>query len=256
MIIAVWLAFAAPATKPVPAQTSCKACHKTNAWENVSFAHEKTGFPLKAAHAKLQCIDCHTRGLDQPLTQACSSCHRDVHAGSLGTHCESCHEQDTFRSAMQADAHRRSVFPLIGKHAVIPCEQCHGPMRERVFSRAPARCIDCHRVDYEAASVDHVTAGFSTECRTCHSVSRFSPANFPAHDQCFSLSGPPHQGIPCKSCHSSIPGTTVSGSCGTGTASCTACHAHPCSRTDGQHKQVPGYQCNDRSCYECHRFSR
>jgi hypothetical protein len=245
------------ATPPVP--TECAACHKTSAWEHVTFAHDKTGFPLKGAHAKLPCGECHTRGLEQPLTQACATCHKDPHAGTLGTFCESCHEQETFRSAFSADAHRKSNFPLIGKHAVIPCEQCHGPQRERIFSRAPARCIDCHRADYEGTAgtgVDHQAAGFPTECRQCHSVSRFQPALFLAHDRCFLVTGPPHAGIPCKTCHTSVPGTTVSGTCSTGTAACTACHAHPCSTTNEQHKAVPGYQCNDRSCYECHRLSR
>lgn len=251
MILAILLA----ATPP----TNCAGCHKTNGWENVSFAHEKTGFALKGAHAKLLCGECHTKGLEQPLTQACSSCHKDVHAGTLGTHCESCHEQDTFRSAFAADAHRKSNFPLIGKHAVLPCEQCHGPRRERIFSRAPARCIDCHRNEYEQTTglgIDHEAAGFGTECRQCHSVSRFAPALFAAHDRCFQVTGGPHMGVPCKTCHTTFPGTTVSGTCSTGTAACTACHAHPCSQTNQLHTSVPGYQCSDRRCYECHRFSR
>jgi hypothetical protein len=244
---------------PPTDQTDCGACHKTNDWRSVTFAHERTGFPLRGFHAKATCSDCHTRGLDTRITQACSSCHKDPHAGTLGMHCESCHDEESFRSAFSADAHRRSNFPLTGKHAVIPCEQCHGASRERTFSRVAAQCVACHQADYDATAtrtIDHAAAGYSLECRTCHGVSRFTPAVFPEHDRCFQFAGTPHAGFACRDCHTSLTGQMATGLCSTGTAACSACHTHDCSITDVQHQKVPGYQCKDRKCYECHRFSR
>lgn len=237
----------------------CGACHKATGWTAVSFRHEATGFPLRFEHTKVGCDACHTLGVDAPLEPACSSCHKDPHTGTLGMHCESCHDEQSFRAAFTADAHRRSNFPLIGKHALIPCEQCHGPARERIFTRAALACVDCHQQDYEATavrSVDHAAAGFSLECRQCHGTWRFTPALFAAHDLCFQLAGNVHTGIVCRDCHTSLSGADVSGACATQTAACSACHTHDCARTDAQHASVAGYQCKDRKCYECHRFSR
>jgi hypothetical protein len=44
--------------------------------------------------------------------------------------------------------------------------------------------------------------------------------------------------------------------CATGTAACTTCHEHECSRLDGLHRNRPGaegYQCKDGKCRDCHR---
>ena len=249
----------AAAPKSAPPAASCADCHKTSDWRSVTFAHEKTGFPLAGVHQKLSCSDCHVRGIDTPLAAACASCHKDPHAGTLGMHCESCHDDQSFRSTFTADAHRRANFPLTGKHAVIPCEQCHGPARERVFSRTAVACVECHQLDYDntaARTIDHAAAGYALECRQCHGVARFSPALFPEHDRCFQLLGSVHGATACRQCHSALAGATPSGTCATNTAACSGCHTHACARTDAQHRSVPGYQCKDRKCYECHQFSR
>ena len=83
----------------------------------------------------------------------------------------------------------------------------------------------------------------------------FSPARYPEHDACFELSGGPHAAMRCGSCHASVTHLVASGACMTNNATCTGCHEHSCARTDRRHAQVPGYQCKDRKCYECHRFS-
>ena len=241
------------------AATNCAACHVETGWTQIRFDHERTGFPLEEAHARLGCRACHQRDFRARVPDSCSGCHRDRHAGELGLHCEGCHDENSWRNTLFGpDTHRFTSFPLTGKHAVIPCRECHGDLRDMTFSRAPVPCVGCHRVDYEAArsrSVDHVAAGFDTACQTCHSTWRFSPARFEAHDLCFLVSTGPHRAIPCAQCHTTVTGLALSGSCATGTSRCVGCHAHECARSDQQHQNVMGYSCADRKCYECHQRS-
>ena len=91
---------------------ACQSCHPDHRgldfvmidWEGDKnkFDHRKTGWPLKGAHAKSKCDDCHQRRMmvdasirklldNQPkrttmlgLPQRCDSCHFDEHRGQLG----------------------------------------------------------------------------------------------------------------------------------------------------------------------------
>lgn len=238
-------------------ETHCVACHTTNGWEDVRFAHERTGFPLDGAHRKVACKACHATGFAKPVPDRCAGCHRDVHAQEFGLHCEGCHDEASWRTTFTADAHRRTNFPLTGRHALIPCVECHRNVRDRSFARTAIDCGSCHLADYQRTamgSIDHAAAGFPMSCQQCHLPWRWSPASFPQHDQCFSIDRGPHAGIRCLSCHTAIAGFQATGQCATNTAACTSCHTHDCSRTDAIHQSVPGYQCKDRKCYECHRF--
>jgi hypothetical protein len=226
---------------------------------HVRFAHERTGFVLKGPHAEAECVECHAERYAGTPT-SCAACHQDVHRGQLGQRCESCHDEDRGWSApaFDADAHRRTAFPLTGRHAMIPCEECHLDRRDRSFGRATVDCYACHAGDYArtaALGVDHMAAGFSTNCRECHDFWRFKPARMPQHDACFQLTGGPHLGIACESCHSPLPNPLRLASCNSGTETCTSCHEHIASRTDPLHTSVTGYQFKDRKCYECHRFA-
>jgi hypothetical protein len=261
LLLAVLLAAAVAAKRPpevrhAPVPTRCAACHVVASWAQVRFNHDPTGFPLHGAHQEVRCRDCHPRDFAVKVADSCSGCHRDRHAGELGLRCEGCHDDVSWRPLFQADAHRRGNFPLIGKHALIPCQECHGNLRDATFSRAPLECVSCHRADYQRAaltSVDHVAAGFGTDCRSCHDSARFTGARFDGHDPCFPISAGSHRGIACLKCHTSLSSFTVSGACNTRTATCASCHTHDCARSDRQHEGVMGYECRDRKCYECHR---
>ncbi len=240
-------------------KTRCEACHSSESWLEAKFDHSRTGFDLKGQHARAMCQQCHTTGFEKATPRQCAGCHLDVHQGQLGKRCEGCHDESNWRTKFSADAHRTGNFPLSGRHALIPCQQCHLDERDRTFSRATQDCAGCHQQDYQRTaltSMNHQAAGFSTDCRSCHQPFGFSPARFPQHDDCFQISGGPHGAIRCLDCHSTMPSLTTGATCQTGTAACTRCHTHSCDRTDGRHKSVPGYQCKDRKCYECHRFSK
>jgi len=235
--------------------THCAACHIVEGWEKVRFNHDPTGFPLRGNHVDVTCGGCHKKDFETPIADTCAGCHRDRHAGELGMHCEGCHDEKSWRPLFNAEAHRRTNFPLVGKHALIPCTECHGNVRDRTFAHAAVRCDACHEADFlrtALTSIDHAANNFSRECQTCHDTLRFFPATVRAHDGCFRISGGPHQGIRCLGCHTSLPTSAFNGTCTTGTFTCAECHTHACARSDLQHKNVLGYACADPKCYECH----
>jgi hypothetical protein len=245
-------------TKPTPSsapETRCAPCHIVGGWGLVKFNHDKTGFPLLGAHQVVACKSCHPKDFRQRVPDTCRGCHRDVHAGELGFHCEGCHQEKNWESSFNADAHRRTNFPLVGAHANIPCQECHGNVRDRAFFRVAVDCLGCHQADYQrtvGGNVDHVALGFNTQCLQCHDLWRFSPARLSAHDRCFQITGGVHQGIRCLTCHTTVAGSMFTGACATGTAACTNCHTHACPKSDVQHPNVPGYGCADQKCYQCH----
>jgi hypothetical protein len=250
---------AAPPLRPSPppppsheGETRCAVCHTTEGWRGARFPHDKTGFPLAGQHARTSCKACHPISLREATGSECATCHRDPHGGISGRRCGSCHDAESWRATFDANAHRRTNFPLQGRHALIPCEECHGDRRDRAFSRPTVQCAVCHQADYDRTAgggVDHAVLGFSTSCRDCHTWWRFAPAYLPAHEACFAIANGVHSGIRCLACHTTLAGASMNGQCNTGTASCTRCH--DC----GNHPAVPGFQCTNRKCYECHRFA-
>jgi hypothetical protein len=245
------------AAPPTATAAKCASCHVESSWSPAKFDHQRTGFPLRDVHARIACVSCHAQDFKTRIADTCSGCHRDRHRGELGLHCEGCHDEKSWKDSLFGpDTHRRTSFPLSGKHAVIPCRECHGDLRDMTFSRAPVACIGCHKGDYDATalrSIDHVAARFDVNCQTCHTTWRFSPARFPAHDVCFVLSSGPHRPFRCTQCHSSVVGAPVTGACNSGTSRCISCHTHECARSDQLHANVMGYSCTDRKCFECHQ---
>lgn len=259
VMLALLAAAAAPRSAAAHAggDTRCSACHSTSAWRPVTFDHSRTGFPLEGRHLSASCDACHRTGdFRTPIATSCAVCHRDVHTGEFGTRCGSCHDARDWASRFDASAHQRTGFPLTGRHAAIPCEECHLEQRDHRFTRATVGCYACHQADYArtaGTTIDHARAGFGTDCKSCHFTSRFKGALFAAHRACFQIDSGPHAGIACLQCHTSLGTTTVTGACATNTAACTRCHA--CSAVQGNHAQVAGFQCKDRKCYECHAFT-
>jgi len=237
-------------------ETRCGTCHTAEDWKQVSFTHERTGFPLTGRHQVVTCQACHAGGrFEQPVAKACSACHRDVHAGRMGARCDRCHDTGSWKEAsFGPEAHRRTAFPLTGRHAVIPCEQCHGDRRDRAFARPTTACIACHQSNYDATATSSIPhAGtFPTDCRGCHSTWRFSPGTWKAHDACFQISAGTHAGIGCKTCHTfglpPIPSGPLTCTA-TPPANCMGCH------DPAEHPSVPGFAPSNQRCYECHRFS-
>lgn len=242
-----------------PQTTACAACHSPTSWSETRFNHQKTGFPLLGRHATTGCKACHPVDFQRSVPATCSGCHLDVHGGELGGRCEGCHDSLGWKSRFPADAHRLTGFPLVGRHAALPCGECHFTEAAGRFSRAATPCVACHQQDYDAtagSSLDHAASGFSTLCEQCHQAWTFRGARFPGHDACFVISQGEHAGLACAQCHSGFPRGLTPGSCSTGTAICTSCHQHECAKSDPQHQGVLGYRCQDRRCAECHQQGR
>jgi hypothetical protein len=237
-------------------ETKCAACHTAEGWQKVRFDHARTGFALAGAHQQAACRACHGGDFATAQPTSCSGCHQDPHAGDRGPSCAGCHDERSWAPLFTADAHRRTNFPLTGRHALLPCTECHQETRDRTFTRSTKACFDCHSADYArtaGGAVDHAAANFPQTCRACHDPFHWKPARFAQHDHCFQLSVGKHAGIACLDCHSSLAGARPDGTCSTGTAKCQRCHA--CADVTPKHPPNIGFQCADLKCYQCHRFS-
>jgi hypothetical protein len=209
----------------------CDSCHRTSGWEKMVFDHDaKTDFLLRGRHDELLCSACHRGDLDEEeLGTQCQDCHKpdDVHAGKLGEQCGSCHNESGWAGQLRFD-HDLTNFPLIGLHAVTPCEECH---LSALFTDAPGDCNTCHQDD------DVHRQRLGPNCEACHNPNAWSLWEFD-HDAGtdFRLDGG-HQGIDCHACHKQPARRRISL-----TTSCDGCH-----RQDDIHDGQFG-----RHCERCH----
>jgi hypothetical protein len=115
-------------------QSQCRACHSEHLGRAgdivklsiAQFNHELTEFPLTGSHASLVCGNCHTAGKAYRKTgTACIDCHQkeEPHGGKLGRDCASCHGATRWRE-VHFD-HSKTHYPLLDKHAEVPCAGCH-----------------------------------------------------------------------------------------------------------------------------------
>jgi hypothetical protein len=142
----------------------CEACHSVESWTDLpAFDHSKTHFPLRGAHAKAQCEQCHKpAGPDGKLTETsftltstdCVSCHQDVHAGQFANggkaqSCDNCHNTEHWKPSI-FNHDTQSDFSLKGAHEKVACASCHTKTRiidgKRVviYKETPRECSDCH----------------------------------------------------------------------------------------------------------------
>ena len=192
--------------------TNCSSCHTTSSWGTATFDHASTGFPLNGGHAGAACAGCHGRNnaVRHP-SRACYSCHaaKDVHKGSNGTNCGSCHSAAGWKQ-VNFDHDRMTQFPLRGVHRRTTCNACH-KQPPRVAS-PPVTCFGCHAAD------DTHKGGNGQDCGRCHAATGWKAVNFNHNTMTdFPLRGK-HALAKCEACHVR-PANEVqlSGECG-------ACH--------------------------------
>ncbi len=172
----------------------CEDCHSPKGWRDAAFNHDETDFPLLFSHEDLACKACHKgtvskedRGTD------CYSCHRkdDVHNGQEGKVCDKCHNEKAWGDEVFFD-HDLTRFPLIGLHAVTPCEECH---LGATFRETALDCVTCHKAD------DEHEEKLGPFCGGCHNPNAWSLWSFDHNRQTdFELDGA-HEGLSCDSCH-------------------------------------------------------
>ncbi len=158
---------------------SCNKCHSTDSWQfdlkNYSFDHSRTKFPLRGQHSVTGCKDCHPTLVFSEAKSSCIDCHNDVHQSTVGPDCSRCHTPVSWLVSNITSLHQMSRFPLLGAHRTADCVQCHKSENPVRFDVLGINCIDCHRNTFlSAKNPDHLQAGFSEDCSSCHLVSAFT----------------------------------------------------------------------------------
>ena len=234
----------------------CESCHGTESWTNRQEffrVHNRTRFPLLAAHARLDCEACH--GGQQPqqfvgTSTECVSCHQADYDGAkdpnhralrLSRECTQCHSIAS--SSWEGGAFGSSfphpeTFPLTGAHGSLGCDRCHASG----FSGTSRQCVSCHRADFDGASdPNHKAGGFSTECQSCHNDRGWTPATFDHGLSGFPLTGA-HSRVDCGSCHE---GGRFSGT----PSNCVACHRRDYDNASNPNHRNAGFP---EGCQACH----
>jgi len=149
--------------------------------------------------------------------------------------CDLCHTTAAWQPA--TFDHNKTLFPLTGFHRTVLCSSCH---LNTDYKATPTDCYSCHKASYLAAmNPNHIGAGFSTACETCHNTTSWARALFN-----HTWDPLPHHNAQCTDCHID-PSNYVVFSC---TANC-----HGKTNTDGRHRGVRAYIYSPISCMTCHQ---
>jgi hypothetical protein len=204
----------------------CQTCHTETRWKKVIFNHDRdTHFALRDSHRSVKCEACHSGPLhDKKPPSTCNGCHarKDVHRGTLGKRCESCHLETRWK-ATRFDHAKNTDYPLLGMHAKVQCKACHadGTFRKKLKTE----CVSCHRKD------DVHSGQQGARCEGCHSESSWKTARFDHSTARFALLGS-HQKVVCTECHTTMRFRDAP-------RACVSCH-----RKDDAHKGRLGATCN------------
>lgn len=208
----------------------CESCHTERDWRQITFDHTRhTRYPLRGKHGEVKCSACHTGNLyQQKLDTTCYACHRkdDKHKGQEGNRCEQCHDERSWTKA--AFDHGLARFPLLGKHAQVPCKNCH---ETPAFKDAPSKCSACHQKD------DAHKRRLGAACEQCHNARNWKQWDFDHNRRTrFVLDGG-HERLACHACHKrpAAERPTLS-------STCVSCH-------DGDDVHAGAF---GRQCEQCH----
>ncbi len=221
----------------------CQQCHNINSFIPAAFDHNSTGFPLIGAHKTVSCSGCHQNGFQATPTD-CYTCHKQDYestkdpnhvTGNFSKECSQCHNTNSWSDA--TIDHNQTAFPLTGAHKNVNCSSCH----TNGFSNTPVQCYPCHTSNYTTAVPNHIAAGISTECQTCHNTNAWNPSDFKHISTGFELTGQ-HAALECSACHKgSTSGLNVN---------CVSCH-------QADYNNAPNHQAQKypANCEMCHTTS-
>jgi hypothetical protein len=144
--------------------TDCAACHNPSDWNDASFDHNLSDFPLTGAHTSVACESCHVGGQFQGLSTACVACHAEpaFHAGLFGTECAVCHNTTAWQPAEFNGPH---TFPL-NHGGGATCATCH-PASFTVYT-----CYGCHEHNEAEIVERHLDKDIPNfqNCMECHAT--------------------------------------------------------------------------------------
>jgi hypothetical protein len=241
----------------------CFSCHnehhgrnfKIVRFDTLKFDHKDSRFELLGKHKTLACKSCHKSELIRVkksqktgagsylgLGTKCLDCHADYHQNSLSTNCLNCHNNTAFKPVTGFD-HKKTKFPLLGKHQSVECVKCHkitesdGKKSQKFTGIAFSACTDCHKDIHENK--------FGKDCRKCHNEESFKKVaginTFDHGKTDYPLEGK-HLTVECKSCHKQNLTAKLS------FGQCTDCHKD---YHKGQLKK-PGIKSD---CKDCHTLA-
>ncbi len=230
----------------------CEMCHNTTTWDDATFNHSATSFPLTGAHQTVDCSSCHQSGFAGTPTQ-CESCHQtdfnnttnpNHQAIGISTDCQTCHTTNPGWQPASFPIHN-NFYELLGAHANISnCADCHNGN----YNSTPNECYGCHADNYSnTTNPNHQAIGFGTDCQSCHTQNAWQPATFDHDAQYFPIYSGKHAGTwndDCSSCHTQPNNYSI--------FSCVTCHEHNQLDTDDHHQGVQGYIYESNACYACH----
>ncbi len=211
----------------------CKHCHTDHKGRDTNivqldrelFTHRFADFELLGAHKSLRCESCHKAGRKyREAPRLCSECHKadEPHKGRLGTDCQGCHNNESWRSVKSFD-HSKTRFPLTGPHAKVECQICHTGEH---YKGVTTVCSACHQLQ------DVHGGRYGAKCDTCHQPKTWDAIRFDHDRQTkFPLRGG-HASAKCDACHK---GDLYQDKLAT---TCVSCH-----KKDDPHKGQLGTKC-------------
>jgi hypothetical protein len=230
--------------------TDCTTCHSTTRWDQSTFDHARTAFPLTGAHTAQACTQCHTSGYTGTPTD-CYACHRTNYdattnpghaAANIPTTCVTCHSSTAWSPAQFN--HNTTSFPLTGAHTAQACAACHATG----YTGTSTDCYACHQADYtRTTNPSHSAASFPTTCVTCHSTTAWTPSTWD-HEALFPIETGKHTNLSCTQCHVT-PGNYSA-------FECILCHEHNQADMANDHSGRQNYQWVSSACYSCHPRGR
>jgi len=212
----------------------CKDCHTARSWKKYKFDHEKTDFPLKFRHKKVDCNACHKGRFygdkktgkikkTKKIKKTCYECHKndDEHKGRYGKKCKTCHSPKGW--AKFTFDHDKTKFALKDRHRKVACVKCH--MGRAYGAKKVRTCDACHGKD------DIHRGREGRDCSSCHNQRGWGKDVVFDHDITkFPLIGL-HAVTLCEQCHDRADYKRVS-------VKCNACH-----KEDDKHKGGLGEEC-------------
>jgi hypothetical protein len=257
---------------------ACSSCHTPQAWKTSRIDHSRTAFPLRGAHASVQCVSCHVKPAMQvkPKSDTCASCHTDPHKGVFKQDCASCHTETTFKKngtgSPSGFDHSSTRFPLVDAHATLACSSCHtgqtaAPTAGRAAAPAPPargttsrgaitrpapasgtrQVADFRGLKTECVSchADVHRAELGTSCETCHNARTFQVSAF-KHAKPRPFFDGQHASLRCAQCHASVYGTTAAA------ARSVAAATRPVRSTTQPPVVRTGFTVASETCVSCH----
>jgi hypothetical protein len=208
----------------------CADCHTPEDWQQATFDHAQTAFPLTGAHVETVCVQCHVDNIYGGTPQDCAACHQadDAHDGQFGQDCAACHTPDGWEQA--TFDHAQTAFPLSGAHVETACVQCHV---DNVYRGTPRDCAACHDDPIFHRGL------LGSECASCHNTTAWSPARYDrAHT--FPINHGERGASSCQTCH---PNTLPA-------YNCYGCHEHDPAGVERKHREegISDFQ----DCVGCH----